>query len=77
MAKAQKATDVESQFMIAQALAVLGKKEEALQLLLKCMDRGLLPSEVEGALDLGDLRKDPRYLSRVLKPQANARNGTS
>jgi tetratricopeptide (TPR) repeat protein/tRNA A-37 threonylcarbamoyl transferase component Bud32 len=67
MAKAQGASDVESQFMIVQALAVLGKREEALQLLLKCMDRGLAPIEVDGALDLASLRKDPRYLSRVQK----------
>jgi serine/threonine protein kinase/tetratricopeptide (TPR) repeat protein len=67
--KAGGASDVESQFMIVQALALLGKKEEALQLLLKCMDRGLVPLEVDGALDLGDLRKDPRYLSRVQKLQ--------
>jgi hypothetical protein len=32
---------------------------------------------VEGALDLGDLRKDPRYLSRVLKPQTSNGHGTS
>jgi hypothetical protein len=51
--------------MIVQAMALLGRKEEALQLLLKCMDRGLVPLEVDGALDLGELRKDPRYLSRV------------
>jgi serine/threonine protein kinase/Flp pilus assembly protein TadD len=67
MTKAQGATDVESQFMIVQAMALLGRKEEALQLLLKCMDRGLVPLEVDGALDLGELRKDPRYLSRVQK----------
>jgi serine/threonine protein kinase/Tfp pilus assembly protein PilF len=67
MAKAQGANDVESQFMIAQAMAALGKKEEALQMLLNCMDRGLAPIEVDEAPDLASLRKDPRYLSRVLK----------
>jgi serine/threonine protein kinase/Flp pilus assembly protein TadD len=67
MAKAQGATDVESQFMMVQALAVLGRKDEALQLLLKCMDRGLAPVAVDLAPDLGGLRKDPRYLSRIRK----------
>jgi tetratricopeptide (TPR) repeat protein len=67
MARAQGASEVESQFMIVQAMALLGKKEDALQLLLKCMDRGLAPLEVDGALDLESLRKDPRYLSRVQK----------
>jgi hypothetical protein len=56
---------------------VLGRKEEALQLLLNCMRVGLLPFEVDGALDLADLRKDPRYLSRVPKPQTNTGHGTS
>jgi tetratricopeptide (TPR) repeat protein len=73
MAKAQGATDVESQFMMVQALAALGKKEEALQLLLKCMDRGLAPVEVDLVPDLKGLRKDPRYLSRIQK--LRTRNG--
>ncbi len=84
MAKAQKdkagakrETDVQAQFMIVQALAVLGRKEEATQLLLDCMRGGLLPFEVEGALDLGDLRKDPRYLSFVLKQQTSNGHGAS
>lgn len=67
IARAQNASDVESQFMLVQAMAVLGKKEEALQLLLKCMGRGLAPIEVNGALDLEGLRNDPRYLSLVMK----------
>jgi eukaryotic-like serine/threonine-protein kinase len=67
MAKAQGTGELESQFMLVQAMALLGKKEDALQLLLKCMDRGLAPIEVEAALDLGGLRKDPRYISRVQK----------
>jgi serine/threonine protein kinase/Flp pilus assembly protein TadD len=67
LVKAKGANEVESQFMMVQAMALLGRKDEAMQLLLKCMDRGLVPLEVDGALDLGDLRKDPRYLSRVQK----------
>jgi tetratricopeptide (TPR) repeat protein len=69
-AQAQRADDVESQFMITQGLALLGKKEDALKLLLSCMDRQLSPVEVDLALDLRDIRKDPRYLSRVSKLKA-------
>ena len=69
-AQARGATDVESQFMISQALALLGKKEEALKLLLSCIDRGLSPVEAGLALDLKEIEKDPRYLSRVSRLQA-------
>ena len=69
-ADAQGAKDVESQFMVVQTLALLGKKESALKLLLLCLDRGLSPVEVNLALDLKDLRKDPRYLSRLASLQA-------
>ncbi len=71
------AGDVESQFMKVQALALLGKKEEATKLLLTCMDRGLSPVEVNFALDLKDIRKDPRYLSRVAKKQSPPGPATS
>jgi serine/threonine protein kinase/Tfp pilus assembly protein PilF len=69
-AEAKGATDVESQFMISQALALLGKKEEALKLLLACMDKGLSPVEAGLALDLKEIEKDPRYLSRVSRLRA-------
>ena len=59
------ATDIDSQFMEVQALAVLGKKEDALNLLLSCIDHGLSPVAVELALDLKDLQKEPRYISRI------------
>ncbi|MGO9261514.1 MAG: protein kinase domain-containing protein [Bryobacteraceae bacterium] len=64
------ATDVESQFTKAQALALLGRKEEALRLVLSCIDQGLSVVEVQLALDLKDLREDPRYLRHIaqLKP---------
>ena len=65
----QGAKDVKSQLMMAQALALLGEKEEALALLLSCIDQGLSPVEVDLALDLKSLRKDPRYLARVSKLQ--------
>ncbi|HEY4010958.1 MAG TPA: protein kinase [Acidobacteriaceae bacterium] len=71
-AEAQGANDVESRFYIAQALALLGRKEDALKMLLWCMDNGLAPVEVDLALDLKDLRKDPRYLARVSRVQNHA-----
>jgi tetratricopeptide (TPR) repeat protein len=64
------ATDVHSQFMKVQALAVLGRKADATKLLLTCMDRGLSPVEVNLAVDLNDIRKDPVYLSRISKKPA-------
>lgn len=71
------AADVESQFMKAQTLALLGKKEDATKLLLACMDRGLSPVEVDLAVDLKDIRKDPRYLSRVAKKSSTPRPAAS
>jgi tetratricopeptide (TPR) repeat protein len=71
------ATDVESQFMKVQALALLGKKEDATKLLLACMDRGLSTVEVDFALDLKDIRKDPRYLSRLAKKPSTPRPAAS
>ena len=66
-AKALGVNDVDSRFMFVQALVLLGKKEEALQLLLACIDSGLAPINVDLALDLASLRKDPRYLSHIAK----------
>ena len=71
------AGDVESQFTKVQALALLGKKEDATKLLLTCMDRGLSPVEVDFALDLKEIRKDPRYLSRVTKKPSTPRPAAS
>jgi serine/threonine protein kinase/tetratricopeptide (TPR) repeat protein len=65
------ASDVKSKFNKVQALALLGRKQEALTLLLECMKQGLSPVEVDLALDLKDLRKDPRYLSAVAKTPPN------
>jgi serine/threonine protein kinase len=65
------ASDVKSQFMKVQALALIGKKQEALTLLLECVKKGLSPVEVDLAIDLKDLRKDPRYLSLVAKTPSN------
>jgi hypothetical protein len=39
------------------------------------MDKGLSPVEVDLAVDLKEIRKDPRYISRVakLQPQTAAK----
>jgi hypothetical protein len=66
-AEAQGANNVESRFYIVQALALLGRKEDALKLLLWCMDNHLSPVEVDLAVDLKDLRKDPRYQCKLEK----------
>jgi serine/threonine protein kinase/tetratricopeptide (TPR) repeat protein len=62
------ATDARSKFMRVQALAVLGRKQEALPLLLECIKQGITQSDVDLAIDLRDLRKDPRYLAAVKTP---------
>jgi len=64
-AEENKATDAESQFLKAQALAAMGRREEALALVLKLIDGGISPLEVELALDLAAVRADPRYKSHV------------
>jgi tetratricopeptide (TPR) repeat protein len=64
-ADAHGAKDVAAKFMIVQALAVMGKKQEAVNLLLWCIDKGLSPADVDLAIDLKSLRSDPRYLARL------------
>ncbi|MGA1983498.1 MAG: TIR domain-containing protein [Acidobacteriaceae bacterium] len=66
------ADDVISQFMKVQALAVLGKKEEATELLLACMKRGLSPVEVDLAIDLKGIEKDPRYIAQISVKKSSA-----
>jgi serine/threonine protein kinase/Tfp pilus assembly protein PilF len=61
------ASDVRSKFMKVQALAVLGRNQEALPLLLECVKQGITPVDVDFALDLKDLKRDPRYLAVVAK----------
>lgn len=59
------ATGMPSQFRKVQALALLGRREEALLLLLNCLSSGQSLEDVELAIDLGDLRRDPRYVRAV------------
>jgi eukaryotic-like serine/threonine-protein kinase len=56
-------TDLESQFTITQALAVMGRKKEALSRLEWCIDCNLSTDELELAVDLKTLRKDPAFLA--------------
>lgn len=69
------ATDVDSQFRISMALAAMHRKEEALPILLQCIDRGLSTADVELAPDLESLRRDPRYIAHIAQLR-RSRNGT-
>jgi len=53
----------------------LGEKDEALGLVLSCLDQGLSTVEVELALDLKQLRSDPRYREHVAKLGKGAKPG--
>jgi serine/threonine protein kinase/Tfp pilus assembly protein PilF len=66
--------NVDLQFMLVQALDVLGKKAEALKLLDWCMNHKLTPTDVDLALDLKDLRATPEYkqILRRLKDNGKA-----
>jgi tetratricopeptide (TPR) repeat protein/class 3 adenylate cyclase len=70
------ANDVDSDLYKAQALAILGKSEEAFQLVLECIDRGLSPVDVSSALDLVRFTSDPRYKAHVAKRQSVLRTGS-
>ena len=59
------ASRLDARFMKAQALAVIGRNEEALSLILKCLDDGLSTVQIDYALDLKTIRADPRYRKRV------------
>jgi tetratricopeptide (TPR) repeat protein len=63
----ERGLDNRGQFTKAQTLAVLGRKNEALDLVLKCIDQGISKVDVELALDLKEIRADPRYKSHVAR----------
>lgn len=69
--------DVELPFMIVQALDVLGRKKEALDLLLQCMKNGLSPAEVDLAVDLRDLRNTAEYQSKLKNLNLNGKASAS
>ncbi len=64
-AESRGATSLDAQFTKAQTLAVLGKRDEALRIVLRCLDGGLSPVQVDYAMDLQEIRNDPRYRKRV------------
>ena len=76
-AEANGATDVASRFMLTQALAVMGKKDEALRLLIWCIDNGVSPADVELALDLREIENDPRYRAHLKLRPKHQRNVSS
>jgi eukaryotic-like serine/threonine-protein kinase len=59
------ARDAKSQLEKAEALALLGRKDEAVELVLDCLRKGISKVEVELALDLAEVRVDPRYRNYV------------
>jgi tetratricopeptide (TPR) repeat protein/tRNA A-37 threonylcarbamoyl transferase component Bud32 len=61
----ERGLDPHARFTKAQALAVLGRKDEALDLILRCLDEGVTPRQVDLALDLKEVRADPKYRQRV------------
>jgi serine/threonine protein kinase/predicted Zn-dependent protease len=69
--------DLETQFMAVQALAVLGRTEEAIALLLICMERGLSLNEIDLAIDLKQIQKDPRYAAEVVKLERSSASKVS
>lgn len=70
-AERRQGTGIQAQFMKAQALMLLGRKQESLALVLACVRRGLSPVEVSLAIDLKDLQKDRAYLE-MLAGHSNA-----
>jgi tetratricopeptide (TPR) repeat protein len=64
--------DVGLQFMIVQALDVLGRKKEALDLLVFCIGKGLSEADVDLAVDLKDLRSTPDYQQALKNRKASA-----
>jgi serine/threonine protein kinase/Flp pilus assembly protein TadD len=69
-AESRGAAELYSQFKKAQVLALLGRKQEALGLVLECIDKGLSKVEVDLALDLKEVRADPRYTGHVAPSKA-------
>jgi hypothetical protein len=56
---------------------VLGKKPEALKMLLDCLKDGLSPAEVDLAVDLKDLRGTPEYQAWLKSRTENAKASAS
>ncbi len=61
----QRGLEQRGQFTKAQTLAVLGRQQEALDLVLKLIDQGLSTVDVDLALDLKQVRADPKYRQRI------------
>ena len=64
-AEARGPGDMQLQFKKAQVLAVLGNENEALAQVLDCMAKGLSQAEVDLAIDLKDVRRDPRFKRQI------------
>jgi serine/threonine protein kinase/Tfp pilus assembly protein PilF len=69
--------DVGLRFMLVQALDVMGRKKEALDLLLQCMNKGLSPADVDLAVDLKDLRSTAAYQLVLKNRKVNGKASAS
>ena len=59
------ASAVPAQLQKVETLVLLARDEEAMHLLLELLKKGLSLEDVELALDLAELRRDPRYVQAV------------
>jgi len=66
------ASDLPSQFKKVQVLALLGRKDDAVTLLSECVKHGLATTEVDLALDLQEVRRDPRYLRTIAEAKTRS-----
>jgi serine/threonine-protein kinase len=57
------ADDMDSQLYKARILELLGRREDALNTISRCFARGATLFQLETMPDMGELRKDPRYLA--------------
>jgi len=55
------ASDIDSQLTKAQILEMLGRRDDALNILAACFRRGATRFQIEPVLDFQSLRRDPRY----------------
>jgi tetratricopeptide (TPR) repeat protein len=66
------AKDVQALFTKARAEALLGRTEEAKALVLRCLDQGWSPANVDLATELSAVRATPEYKERIEKLNAKA-----
>jgi hypothetical protein len=53
--------DIDSQLFKARTLELLGKRDEALTVVVACLKRGATAFQIQSMTDMGPLRSDRRY----------------